>query len=155
MRVNGAETRLFLTSRFDFGDLPAGAVRGARGEEMLARPREVGVWSRAGMAEGGGIEDEEVDFGAVKVNFGVDIKLNAGDGEDALTGALSLFLLRLVDERNDDGSMFSKSNSSSKSQGENRRLVGGLRVDGLAGVESLCLPSKETGLERAPFRSFS
>lgn len=45
IRVNGAETRRFLRSKafLDLGERPAGAVKGARGEEMFALARWLGV----------------------------------------------------------------------------------------------------------------
>ena len=86
IRVKGAETRRFLTSpaRFDPGERPAGAVRGARGDDVLALIRGVCAWSRVGCD------------GA---------SLNTGD----LIGVLSLLLLRLLGEEKVAGSMFSLS----------------------------------------------
>jgi hypothetical protein len=88
MRVNGAEPRRFfeMPAIFRGGDLPAGAVSGARGDELLAR---AGVRAES---KGGGI-----DF------TGVMEKVNEL--------SLMLLLLFLVGE-NKEGSAFSESASS-------------------------------------------
>ena len=88
IRVNGAEPRrLFeIPACFRGGDLPAGAVSGARGDEVLAR---AGV--RAG-SKGGGI-----DFTGVMAKV-----------KDVSLMALLLFL----EGENSEGSAFSESVSS-------------------------------------------
>lgn len=55
IRVNGADTRRFLLmpAILRFGDLPAGAVIGARGDDILAL---AGVDRRDGTVGGGGID---------------------------------------------------------------------------------------------------
>lgn len=55
MRVNGAEVRRFLRipAALRFGERPAGAVRGVRGDDMLAR---TGVVRREGTVGGGGMD---------------------------------------------------------------------------------------------------
>lgn len=103
IRVYGADTRRSLLDGsvdFDFGDLPAGAVRGALGDDVLALLR--GVKDEA--TEGGGMLEGE---GREKVKEGVVVMWKAG-----LTGVLSLPLLRLVGDRKTEGSMFSPSMSS-------------------------------------------
>lgn len=89
MRENGAETRRAGLAIFLFGDLPAGAVNGVRGEEMFA----FGVDMRDGMMDGGGI-----DF------CGVRLKVK---GLTGLSNASFLFLLD-----GEFGSTFSLSKSS-------------------------------------------
>lgn len=79
-----------------FGERPAGAVIGARGDDMLARR---GVKRREGMVEGGGIA-----FGGV-----VKLKLNV------FVGLSKESLLVFFDgESKTFGSTFSESKSSSK-----------------------------------------
>jgi len=101
--VYGADTRRSLLAGsvdFDFGDLPAGAVRGALGDDVLALLR--GVKDEA--IDGGGMLEGE---GREKVKEGVVVMWKAG-----LTGVLSLPLLRLVGDRKMEGSTFSPSTSS-------------------------------------------
>ena len=64
IRVNGAEVRraLWIADDLRFGERPAGAVKGARGDDMLAL---AGVERRDGMVGGGGID---VDGASEKVN---------------------------------------------------------------------------------------
>jgi len=67
IRVYGAETRRNLLDGIvglDFGDLPAGAVRGALGDDVLALLRGV----KGEVTEGGGILEGE---GLEKVKEGV------------------------------------------------------------------------------------
>jgi len=110
MRVYGAERRRGLTAlsaRFATGERPAGAVRGARGEDILALLRGVvEVRREEGMDGGGMLEMEE---GLEKVKEGVLRREKEG-----LIGVLSLHLLRLVGEENwkSAGSTFSLSLSS-------------------------------------------
>lgn len=104
MRVNGADMRR-LEANFRFGDLPAGAVRGARGEEVFAR---VGVKLRAGIEAGGGI-----DF------TGVMEKVNGF----ARVSDASLLLFLEGEKR--PGSRFSES-TSSYVEGTKGRLAVGL-----------------------------
>ena len=101
IRPNGAETRRFLCTPMvlRFGERPAGAVVGARGDVMLVL---AGVLRRDGTA-GGGIDLD----GGEKVN---------GLSETSL-------LLFFEGERKMAGSMFSLS-LSSKLEGSNGRLVG-------------------------------
>lgn len=84
-----------------FGDRPAGAVIGARGEDMFALD---GVDSRDGIIGGGGI-----------ALLGERVKLKG-----LITPSLLLFF---VGEQRAAGSIFSLSNSSS-TEGTNGRLVG-------------------------------
>ena len=92
MRENGAETRRIGLAIFLFGDLPAGAVNGVRGEDMFA----FGVDMREGMIDGGGI-----DFCGVRLNV------------KGFTGlANASFLIFLVGESKTAGSTFSLSKSS-------------------------------------------
>jgi len=86
MRVKGAEVRRFLLipAILRFGERPAGAVMGARGDDMLAR---IGVVKRDGSGGGG------IDFAGVI---------------EKLKGLASL-LLFLVGELNVVGSTFSLS----------------------------------------------
>lgn len=153
MRVNGAETRLLCMSRRCFGDRPAGAVRGARGDEVLALLREEGVCRRDRLIEGGAIDVAgEMSLAAVNLNVGFDISLKLALGDEAaFTGALSLFLLRLFGDAKVNGSTFSESLSSSCEEGVNRRFVGGLRAIDLAGAERDDLSLLSTsGLESTP-----
>lgn len=98
-RVKGAETRrvLEIPACFRGGDLPAGAVSGARGDEVLAR---AGV--RAGSNGGGGMDLTGVFM--VNVN---------GFSQESL--------LLFLNGENSEGSAFSESASSSY-VGENARL---------------------------------
>jgi len=102
--VYGADTRrslLAITSRRDLGDLPAGAVRGALGDDVLALQRGV----KAGRIEGGGMLD--AGEGLEKVKAGVVARTKAG-----LEGVLSLHLLFLLGDKKMEGSTFSPSVSS-------------------------------------------
>lgn len=63
IRVNGAETLRFLRSLDALGERPAGAVSGARGEEMLASFLCDGVWRR-----------DDID--------GADMAADLGEGKD-------------------------------------------------------------------------
>lgn len=85
-RVKGAEPRRFLVipAFFRGGDLPAGAVRGARGDEMLAR---------AGVRAGGG----GMDWTGAK---------------EKLNGVPQVSLLLFLDGEKRRGSVFSESVSS-------------------------------------------
>lgn len=86
MRVNGADTCLFLASaspRLNFvGERPAGAVRGARGEDMFALRLRRGVsWRRPGKADRGDIDESDDagedggDDALDRENDGIDINL--------------------------------------------------------------------------------
>jgi len=116
MRVNGAEMRRPAVLRF--GERPAGAVDGARGEDMLAR---AGVDSRDGMVGGGGMDLAEVK---------VKAKGLMGASKDAC-------LLFLDWESRVAGSTFSPS-ASSKMHGSKARLV---EVDTVLRGVALVLPS--------------
>ena len=101
IRPNGAETRRFLCTpvALRFGERPAGAVIGARGDVMLAL---AGVLRRDGIAGGG-----------------IDL-----DGGENVNGLSETSLLHFLEgERKMAGSMFSLSYSS-KLEGSNGRLVG-------------------------------
>lgn len=110
MRVKGAETRRFFGRPrvLRLGERPAGAVKGARGDDMLAR---AGVERRVG---GGGI-DVELLGPREKVK-----------GLNACLSRPSL-LLFLEGEKSVVGSTFSVS-VSSNSEGSKGRLVGEERV---------------------------
>jgi len=106
-RVKGAETRRVfeMPACLRGGDLPAGAVSGARGDEVLAR---AGV--RAGSNGGGGMDLTGV----------VMVKVNGFSQEEE---SLLLFLAG----ENSEGSAFSESASSYV--GENARLPAVLAGD--------------------------
>lgn len=110
IRVNGAEIRRFLRSaaRLDLGERPAGAVRGARGEELLALLRAIGVWKRDGIVDGGGMLDRGDALAGVKEKEEVEASLKA----EGFLGVPSSPLLRLVGDAKTEGSMFSLSQSS-------------------------------------------
>ena len=104
IRVYGADTLrglLARSARFALGDLPAGAVRGALGDDELALL--VGV--KAKEIVGGGMLDAGEGLGKVKA--GVVARTKAG-----LEGVLSLHLLFLVGDKKMEGSTFSPSSSS-------------------------------------------
>ena len=134
IRVNGADVRRFLPRRPGalrlVGDRPAGAVEGARGDDMLARE---GVDRRAG---GGGM-----DFAAVMVKV---------KGLDTLSKA-SLLLFFDGDLRA-AGSTFSLSYSS-KTAGSKGRLVGEFMVNDMPGlpVETLLLVERPRGVSFLSF----
>ena len=105
IREKGAETRRFLLSpvALRFGDLPAGAVIGARGDDILGL---MGVLRRDGMVGGG------IDLDGARENV------------KGLNGFSTTSLLLFLDgELKIAGSMFSLSNSS-KVEGSHGRLVG-------------------------------
>jgi len=137
MRVKGAETRRFFGRPrvLRLGERPAGAVKGARGDEMLAR---AGVERRVG---GGGIDVE---------------LLGAREKVKGLNACLSIpsFLLFLEGEKRVAGSTFSESVSSNEA-GSKGRLVGEERVLvkeawGLALREVLGLPLRLDFCARIP-----
>ena len=106
MREKGADVRrlLLIPSVLRLGERPAGAVNGARGDDMLAL---IGVLRREGMLGGGGI-----DLDGAKPNV------------NGLNGfSLSSFLDFLEGELNEAGSTFSLS-ASSNMAGSNGLLVG-------------------------------
>lgn len=145
MRVNGAEVRRFLISpaRLDFGERPAGAVRGVRGELLLAFGRAIGVCRRAGM-EGAGMQDAGVDLAGVKEKVEEVVRLKA----EGLMGVPSSNLLRLEGDFRRLGSAFSLSKSS-KSEGAKGRLEGELNSVGFEKPVIEALPDA-SGLEIKP-----
>lgn len=114
MRVKGAETRRFLSSTafFALGERPAGAVSGARGEEILAFALCRGV------AKEVCTDDASIVVVLAKERVGVVDKEKEG-----LIGVLSLHLLRLLGERKMEGSTFSLSKSSKVDEGIRRLVV--------------------------------
>ena len=109
MRENGAEIRRLLlrSEALRFGERPAGAVKGALGDDMLAL---AGVLKRAGMVGGGGILFDE----------GENVKGLKGMSETSL-------LLFFEGELKIAGSTFSLSTSSNV-EGSNGLLVGENRL---------------------------
>lgn len=119
MRENGAETRRFLwmPEVLRLGERPAGAVNGARGDDVLAL---AGVLRRDGIIGGGGIE---LDGEREKVK--------------GLNGFSETLLLLFFDgEQNMAGSTFSLSTSSNV-EGSNGLFVGESTV---FDIEILALP---------------
>ena len=120
-RVNGADVRrlLLIPAVLRFGDRPAGAVKGARIEDVLARS---GVTSRDGMVGGGGIDFDVV---ILKVK--------------GLTGLSNTSLLVFFEgELKMAGSTFSPSKSS-KLESSNTRLF---ELDTLFSGDMAVLPPR-------------
>lgn len=107
MRVKGAETRRFfeMPPVFLGGERPAGAVRGARGDEML---------DRAGVRAGGGI-----DFTGVM---------------EKVKGFSHASLLLFLEGENIEGSAFSESTSSSDGVKERLPVFLAGDADGINGL---------------------
>ena len=98
MKPSGAEIRRVLSAAvlLVLGDRPAGAVNGARGEEMLAL-RGVMVCTDVEMSDTG--------EGFMKVNADVEVDR----AKECFTGVLLFPFVRLLGERRREGSRFSES----------------------------------------------
>jgi len=147
MRVMGVCALSLRRSRFDLGDLPAGAVRGVLAEGLVTPEYFIGVDRREETVAGGGIEVAGVVLVGLNVKLNEDGKvlrpLGLSDVEDKSN------LVRFMGDRTMFGFTFSASSfcaSKSSKEGVTRRFAEGFRLGDEVGIIIFALPDSGLGV---------
>jgi hypothetical protein len=151
MRVMGVCALSLRRSRFDLGDLPAGAVSGVLVEDLVTPEYFIGVDRREGTMAGGGMEVVGVVLVGLNVKSNEVGKVLRPLGLSDLEDKSSL--VRFIGDKDMLGFTFSASSlctSKSSKEGATRRFAEGFRLGDEVGTTIFVLPDSGLGVLSMP-----